>query len=81
MAAISECRSIIDTEQEEEELKKIAEEELVELEDALLEKSEEIVEAILPVNDADHRDCTLEIMQAAGGSESSLFAHDLVKMY
>ena len=43
--------------------------------------SEEIIEAILPKNDADQRSCTVEVMQAAGGSESSLFAEDLFKMY
>lgn len=36
---------------------------------------------IVPVVDADQRDCKLEVQSAAGGSESSLFAEDLVEMY
>ena len=43
--------------------------------------SEDIIDVILPKSDADQRNCTIEIMQAAGGSESSLFAEDLYKMY
>lgn len=42
---------------------------------------DDIVEIILPQSDADQRNCTIEVMQAAGGSESSLFAEDLFKMY
>lgn len=63
-----------------EELNKIlgSEEELGFIE----EIQEEIVSAILPVSEADKQNsCTLEIMQAAGGSESSLFAEDILNMY
>ncbi len=63
-----------------EELNKIlgSEEELGTIE----EIQEEIVTAILPVSEADKQNsCTLEIMQAAGGSESSLFAEDILNMY
>jgi protein subunit release factor A len=43
---------------------------------------EEIVEVILPNTEAENlSSCTLEIMQAAGGSESSLFAEDILLMY
>ena len=45
------------------------------------ELAEEIVEIILPKSDADQRNCTVEVLQAAGGSESSLFAEELFKMY
>ena len=46
------------------------------------ELQEEIVEAILPKSKNDQRNaCILEIMQAAGGSESSLFAEDILNMY
>ena len=46
------------------------------------ELQEEIVDLILPVSESDERNsCTLEIMQAAGGSESSLFAEEILNMY
>lgn len=46
------------------------------------ELQEEIVDHILPISTADARNgCTLEIMQAAGGSESSLFAEEILNMY
>lgn len=46
------------------------------------ELQEEIVDHILPMNESDKRNgCILEIMQAAGGSESSLFAEDILNMY
>jgi peptide chain release factor 1 len=47
----------------------------------LLELQEEIVEEILPKRPVDARNCTIEIRQAAGGSESSLFAEDIWNMY
>ena len=43
--------------------------------------TEDIIDVILPKSDADQRDCQIEVLQAAGGSESSLFAEDLYKMY
>ena len=45
---------------------------------SLFKQNEEV---IIPKVDADSRDCTLEVQSAAGGSESSLFAEDLVEMY
>ena len=39
------------------------------------------MEAIVPVSEADGRNATLEVMQAAGGSESSLFAEEIFNMY
>ena len=62
-------------------MKQIAREELEMVNDEIDEFTEEIVEEIIPKNDADGRNCTLEVMQAAGGSESSLFAGDLFEMY
>ena len=52
---------------------------------ALLEQLDdlqvEIEDEVVPKRDIDTRDCILEVRQAAGGSESSLFAADLVVMY
>ena len=45
------------------------------------EMQDEIVDVILPKIESDKNSCTLEIMQAAGGSESSLFAEEILDMY
>ena len=46
------------------------------------ELQEEIVDYLLPNDEAEKKDkCILEVMQAAGGSESSLFAEEIVNMY
>ena len=47
----------------------------------LNELQEEIIEELIPKRDVDSKNCSIEIRQAAGGSESSLFAEDLVNMY
>ena len=52
-----------------------------ELQESVVAYSQDIVEVIIPKVDADKRDCQLEVQSAAGGSESSLFAEDLVEMY
>ena len=75
-------------EEGEGEMVQMLEEDLIRLfgtdeEYGLIEEiQEEIVDAILPETDADKQNqCTLEIMQAAGGSESSLFAEEIGNMY
>ena len=55
--------------------------EIEEINEAIKEHCDEIVEIIIPKLDADERDVTMEVQSAAGGSESSLFAQDLVNMY
>lgn len=67
--------------EEDAEIKEMAQEELAGVEEDIDDLADDIVEIILPQSDADQRDCTIEILQAAGGSESSLFAEDLFKMY
>ena len=41
----------------------------------------QIEEELIPKKDVDTKNVTVEVRQAAGGSESSLFAEDLVNMY
>lgn len=72
----------------DQELQQMLEEELLSLRGTdeeygtLEELQDQIVEIILPRSEQDENNkCTMEIMQAAGGSESSLFAEDILKMY
>ena len=76
-SAANECNDILKEPEEDKEMNKIAQEELEEVQDQIEEFSEEIIEEILPKNDADERNCTIEVMQAAGGSESSLFSEEI----
>lgn len=80
-SACDENTQICNEPDEDEELKEIAKDELESLEEQIEELAEDIVDVILPKSDADQRNCTIEVLQAAGGSESSLFAEDLFKMY
>ena len=66
---------------EDQDIRDMALQELKIFQEQVEEFAEEIVDVILPKSDADQRNCTIEVMQAAGGSESSLFAEDLFKMY
>nr|KAJ0192914.1 hypothetical protein LSAT_V11C800454580 [Lactuca sativa] len=40
-----------------------------------------LLKALLPKDDADERDCILEVRAGTGGEEASLFAMDMFKMY
>ncbi|XP_021900023.1 uncharacterized protein LOC110816222 isoform X1 [Carica papaya] len=40
-----------------------------------------LLRALLPKDDADERDCILEVRAGTGGEEASLFAMDIFKMY
>ena len=75
-------------EEGDNDMKKMLEEDLVRLLGTteeygeIEELQEEIVEILLPKSKADMESrCTLEIMQASGGSESSLFAENILTMY
>lgn len=72
---------IVQDPNEDKEMKKLAEEDLANLQERLEELQHEIEEEIIPKKQFDSKNVTLEIRQAAGGSESSLFAEDLVNMY
>lgn len=39
-----------------------------------------LLKALLPKDDADERDCILEVRAGTGGEEASLFAMDMFKM-
>ena len=64
-----------------EEMPDFAREEEGKLLEELFGLQESIMDAILTKPGVDDGDVTLEIKHAAGGSESSLFALDLLGMY
>ncbi|MEO0082615.1 MAG: peptide chain release factor 1 [candidate division WOR-3 bacterium] len=79
-------REIEDTKQmlaetDDEELCKLIEMELAELEDRLAQLEAELEHALVPRSPDWEKGCIVEIRAAAGGEESALFAGDLFRMY
>jgi len=71
---------IISSPKEEEEIKKMAKEELPLLDEKIKSLEEEIENKLFESQEP-QRDIIIEIRAAAGGEESALFAADLLKMY
>ena len=68
-------------EEDDEELKSLAEEELGALEAELKDLSQKLKLALLPKDPNDDRDVILEIRSGAGGDEASLFVEELFNAY
>ncbi len=77
---IKQNKEIIITEKDEE-LKKMAEEELTELEIKAKELKNKIETELHPADTRDKKDVIMEIRAGTGGDESALFAADLFRMY
>jgi len=76
-----ELQKILNDSSGDEELKKMAEIELIELQ-SQHEKNEKILKLfLLPKDEADKKNAIIEIRAGTGGLEASLFASDLFKMY
>jgi len=76
----AEAKQILE-EEDDEELRQLAREELSELEDRIQHLEQEIKLALLPKDPNDERDVIMEIRAGAGGEEAALFAADLFRMY
>ena len=78
--AAKDNEAIIETEKEEE-LKKMAQEELKELNEKISKLQEQIEEELHPKNPNDKKNAIVEIRAGTGGDESALFVADLFRMY
>jgi peptide chain release factor 1 len=78
---IADTRQMIEDGGLEEELRKLAEEELVELEERLLRCEEHLKVLLLPKDPHDEKNVLLEIRAGTGGDEASLFAQEIFRMY
>ena len=78
---LADNRDLLAEADTDEELKEMAQEEIAELEPALETLKEQLLVAMLPQDDSDHRNIIMEIRAGAGGNEASLFAGDLSRMY
>lgn len=71
---ISECR-------DDKEMQKMAFEELSQATEGEKRLQHLLLKSLLPKDDADERNCILEVRAGTGGEEASLFAMDIFKMY
>jgi peptide chain release factor 1 len=78
---IADTKQMIQDEGLEEELRKLAQEELVQLEQKLLKCGEELKVLLLPKDPNDEKNVLLEIRAGTGGDEASLFAQEIFRMY
>jgi len=79
-AQLKDNREILENEKDPE-LKAMASEELVPLEEEAARLNEAIEEELHPANPNDKKNAIVEIRGGAGGDESALFAGDLLRMY
>jgi peptide chain release factor 1 len=76
-----ELENIFDDNSVDEELKKLADTELLELKDEYERNEKKLKLFLLPKDEADKKNAIIEIRAGTGGLEASLFASDLFKMY
>jgi len=77
---IDEAQNILENE-EDEDVRELAEMELKELEPTREQLEEELPILLLPENPDDEKNAIVEIRAGAGGDEAGLFAADLFRMY
>ena len=75
-----DAKSLIET-VSDAEMKSMLKEECEELKDKLSKSEEQLKILLLPKDENDTKNVILEIRGGAGGEESSLFAHSLLRMY
>ena len=76
-----ELEKILNDSSADEELKKMAELELLELQNQHKANEKKLKLFLLPKDEADKKNAIIEIRAGTGGLEASLFASDLFKMY
>ena len=76
-----ELEKILEDQSSDEELKKMAENELIDLKSENQINEKQLKLFLLPKDEADKKNAIIEIRAGTGGLEASLFASDLFKMY
>jgi len=81
LADIKDAEEIVKDSGTEQELKTLAEEELVQLENKRAQLLEEIRNSLVTADEVDVGSVIMEIRAGTGGDEAALFARDLYNMY
>jgi peptide chain release factor 1 len=80
LKTLSEARSILESESDEE-MRSLAQADVVELEPKIETLEKEIKALLVPKDRRDDKNVIMEIRAGAGGDEAALFAADLFRMY
>ncbi|KAK4407874.1 Peptide chain release factor 1 [Sesamum angolense] len=78
---IDGLKLLIDETQDDKDMYQMASEELGQASEEEKRLRYLLLKSLLPKDDADERDCILEVRAGSGGEEASLFAMDIFKMY
>ncbi|KAL3632280.1 hypothetical protein CASFOL_025264 [Castilleja foliolosa] len=78
---IEGLKSLVSETQDDIEMQQMASEELGQASEEETRLHFSLLKSLLPKDDADERDCILEVRAGTGGDEASLFAMDIFKMY
>ncbi|MBE7636571.1 peptide chain release factor 1 [Sneathiella sp. P13V-1] len=78
---IADLEEMLGSDDTDDEMREMAEEELAELKAGLPDLEHEIKIQLLPKDDADTKNAILELRAGTGGDEAALFAGDLMRMY
>ncbi len=76
-----ESRALLNDPECDDDLRKMAEQELRELEEHIPRAERELMLALIPPDPSDSRNIIMEIRAGTGGEEAALFAGDLFRMY
>ncbi|UCF64793.1 MAG: PCRF domain-containing protein, partial [bacterium] len=80
LAQLEDARKILE-EEEDEELRELAREEVIQLENLTENLENEIRLMLIPPDPNDEKDVVMEIRAGTGGDEAGIFAGDLYRMY
>ncbi|MDQ6788092.1 MAG: peptide chain release factor 1 [Acidobacteriota bacterium] len=75
------ARELLDAAGDDEEMREMAQMEIVELEERLTKTEEELKVLLLPKDPNDEKNVILEIRAGTGGDEATLFAGEILRMY
>ncbi|CAL4895816.1 unnamed protein product [Urochloa decumbens] len=78
---IEGLKSLVTNACEEKDMREMAAEELLEAVEVEKQLQHGLFRSLLPKDEADERDCILEVRAGTGGEEASLFAMDVFRMY
>ncbi len=77
----NDAEQILNDPESDPEFRELAEAELAEAEEQILQIEKEAQKALVPTDPNDAKNCIVEIRAGTGGDEASLFAGDLARMY
>lgn len=78
---IEENKAILTDDDMDEEMKELAQEDILALEEKIPQLEKDVLVLMLPPDETDSRNTVVEIRAGTGGDEASLFAADLYRMY